>query len=232
MIKKLLEWIYPWKCPGCGTLVPYGFCATCRQELVEIHEPCCKKCGKPLDEDWQEFCYDCQKKEQEYEQGRAVWLHKNGVKKAVYDFKYHNRRVYAEFFAKEMVRKYARLLEIWEVEEIIPIPVSRKRRRQRGYNQAALLAKELGRQTNIEVNLKSLVRIRDTQPQKKLSARERKENLSKAFMWKGKEPPKRRVLLIDDIYTTGATIDSNAIILKRAGAEEVYFLTISIGQGY
>lgn len=232
MIKKILKLIYPWKCPGCGKLVEWGFCEECKQLIEKAKEPCCEKCGKPLGEEWREYCYDCQKTEHEYEKGRALWVHEGVVKKAVYDFKYKNRRIYAEFFAEEIAKQYGTLLYRWKIDEIIPIPVSRRRKRERGYNQAELLVKELEKLINIQGNYHSLVRIKDTKPQKKLNAMERKKNLSKAFLWKGSQAPKRNILLVDDIYTTGNTIDSAAAVLKKNGALRVYFLTVNIGQGY
>ena len=121
---------------------------------------------------------------------------------------------------------------MWDIAVIIPIPLSRKRKRKRGFNQAELLAKELGRGLGIPVDGKSLARVRDTNPQKQMDARGRRVNLRNAFAWKGKDRARGNILLIDDIYTTGNTIDAAARVLKSNGAGKIYFLTISIGQGY
>ena len=119
----------------------------------------------------------------------------------------------------------------WGVEEIIPIPLHPARKRKRGYNQAEILAEELGCLLHIPVRKDVLYRIRKTRPQKSLNDTERIRNLKGAFAVSGKETVKAKVLIVDDIYTTGSTIRRCAKMLRLAGAEKVYFLTISIGQG-
>lgn len=207
-------------------------CTECTSKIVYIEEPRCKKCGKPIRYEEKEFCHDCTKEEFFYERGLSVWLHKGPVRWSVYQFKYHNRRVYAEFYAEEMYRLYGDKIKEWGIQVILPVPLHPKRRRKRGFNQAEVLAKELGKRCNIPIDTSSLIRTVNTRPQKELDDRKRKKNIRNAFQvtkhWKEVE----NVLLIDDIYTTGNTINSIARVLKEKGAEKVYFLTISIGQGF
>lgn len=153
------------------------------------------------------------------------------VRPAIYQFKYHNRRIYGRAFAREMVRAYGRTIRKWQIAIIIPIPLSKSRRRKRGYNQAEILAKEIGRLMDIPVDTESLIRNKNTIPQKVMDARGRRKNLQHAFAWKGMKLQGVNVLLIDDIYTTGSTIDVAAKTVRLAGAEKVHFLTVSIGQG-
>lgn len=120
----------------------------------------------------------------------------------------------------------------WGPDLIMPVPLHKRRRRKRGYNQAGILGRRLGRLLGIRVDDKSLVRRAYTDPQKKLGRRERKKNLRNAFALKESFKPVPAVLLVDDIYTTGNTIDAVSEVLKKKGVEKVYFLTISIGQGY
>ena len=231
-LKKCLGILYPQTCYFCGKISKECMCSECVKQVEYIEEPRCKKCGKPIRYEEQEYCHDCTEHIFYYEQGKSIWLHKGPVRWSVYQFKYHNRRVFAEFYAKEWKRIYGNKLKEWEIDLIIPIPLHRKRRRKRGYNQAEILAKELGERCNIPVDTKSVVRTVNTRPQKELNDKERKRNLSKAFRVTKHWEKARNVLLIDDIYTTGNTIDSVAQILKQKGAEKVYFLTISIGQGF
>ena len=189
------------------------------------------RCGKPIRRDEDEYCYDCGRRSHFYESGRAVWQHTLTVRPAIYQFKYHNRRIYGRTFAREMVNVYGRTVHKWQIAIIIPIPLSKSRRRKRGYNQAELLAKEIGRIMDIPVDTGSLIRRKNTVPQKIMDARGRRKNLQHAFVWKGQRLRGGNVLLIDDIYTTGSTIDAAAKTVKLAGAEKVYFLTVSIGQG-
>lgn len=114
---------------------------------------------------------------------------------------------------------------------MIPVPVSRKKMQKRGYNQAALIARQLAEKTGIPTDLHSLARIRDTIPQKELNHQERRKNLNNAFKMDQNAVKYKKVLLVDDIYTTGSTIDACAVALKEAGVQQVYFISLSIGAG-
>lgn len=189
------------------------------------------RCGKPMEKEEQEYCRDCLKHPVSYEQGCSVWRHRAPVSQAVYRFKYKNKRYYGRIFAEEMAKSCGGHIRRWGIEEIIPVPLHPARRRSRGYNQADILAEELGRIMDIPVNKKILYRIRNTKPQKNLDDTQRIRNLKGAFAVSKQQRIKKVILLVDDIYTTGSTIHKAASILKLAGAEKVYFLTISIGQG-
>lgn len=228
---KIMAFLFPNTCPFCGKVSGTGICDACRKKLPYIREPYCMRCGKPIRRNEDEYCYDCGRHSHFYESGRAVWLHSSSVRPAIYQFKYHNRRIYSCTFAREMVKEYGRLICKWQIAIIVPIPLSKSRKRKRGYNQAELLANEIGRIMNIPVDARSLIRKKNTAPQKIMDARGRKKNLQHAFAWNAPRLQGENVLLIDDIYTTGSTIDAAAEILKLAGAEKVYFLTVSIGQG-
>ena len=230
--KKYLELLYPQTCYFCGKNDTKNICDECAKKIEYLKEPRCKKCGKPIRYAEKEWCYDCENRIFYYEQGRSLWLHKGPVRWSVYQFKYHNRRIYGEFYAKEMYRLYGELVKSWGIDVIIPIPLHKKRKRKRGYNQAEIIAKHFGKLTGIPVESRTVVRIRNTAPQKELTHDERKKNLRESFRvtrgWKGY----KNVLLVDDIYTTGNTIDSVAKTLKEKGVHKVWFLTISIGQGF
>ena len=206
-------------------------CTKCAEKIEYIEEPRCKKCGKPIHREEKEFCYDCEKGKSFYEQGRSVWLHKGPVKWSVYQFKYHNRRIYGEYYAEEMYRLYGAKMKEWGIETIIPVPLHKRRRRKRGYNQAEILARHLGRLSGIPVDTKCVMRVRNTKPQKMLNHKERKRNLKDAFRVVKQRGIAQNILLIDDIYTTGNTINAVARVLIEKGARKVWFLTISIGQG-
>lgn len=195
-----------------------------------IEEPRCKKCGKPIRQKEAEFCYDCEREDLCYEQGRSLWLHKMPVSSSIYAFKYKNRRVYGEVYGREMAKTFRKIIRLWEIDVIVPVPLHRKKQKKRGYNQAEILAKEIGFRVGIPVDTTLVKRKKNTVPQKEFTRKERKKNLKNAFEVTGKVEGKR-VLIIDDIYTTGSTIDSISILLKKAGVEKTYFLTISIGQG-
>ena len=189
------------------------------------------RCGKPLDKESREYCADCSGRDSNIVQGRSVWLHREPVPQAVYRFKYHNRRSSGEVFAHEMAKQYGRWIAANGIEEIIPVPLHPSRKRRRGFNQAEVLAVQLSELTGIPVRKDVLFRIKKTSPQKILNPGERRANLKGAFAVSARWKPCRNVLLIDDIYTTGSTIERCSGMLKKAGTENVWFLTISIGQG-
>ena len=230
MILKLL---WPEICPFCGKVYAKGVCPACEIKLNElmIHQPMCMKCGKPIRRVEQEFCHDCTIITHHFDRGQALWLHKPPVSNSIYQFKYHNQRAFGKYYARAMAKQFESIIREWNPDCIVPIPLHKKRKRKRGYNQAMIIAKKLGEIWEIPVNGKILRRIKSTNPQKKLGSRERKKNLKNAFSVAGNLEYVKRVLLIDDIYTTGNTIDEAARKLKQDGVEKVYFLTISIGQG-
>ena len=232
IIEKCLGVLYPQTCCFCGKISKEHICKECIEKITYIEEPVCKKCGKPIRYKETEYCGDCEKTAFSYEQGKSVWLHTDVVRWSIYQFKYHNRRIYGKFYAQELFRIYGRWVRQNKIDVIIPVPLHKKRQRKRGYNQSELIARQLGKLLHLPVNAKAVVRKRNTKPQKELSHKERRHNLKEAFCvtkhWKGKG----NVLLIDDIYTTGNTIDSVAKLLRQKGADKVWFLTISIGQGF
>lgn len=230
-LKKIL---WPDTCPLCGKVRAGGLCGLCAEkaEALLVKEPACMKCGKPVRENEQEYCADCMHTEHSYDRGTAVWIHRKPVSTSIYRFKYHNQRFYARFYAAEIISQKRTVIRRWHPDAIVPVPLHPRRKRKRGYNQAEILAREIGRQLEIPVCPELVRRVRDTKPQKNLGHDGRKKNLTQAFETAGKICGLDCILVVDDIYTTGNTIDAVASVLKKAGVSKVYFLTISIGQGY
>lgn len=196
------------------------------------------KCGKPIQNEEQEYCYDCSRFDYAFEQGHSMWLHVQPVSGAIYQYKFHNKRCYAKTFAREMAKKYYSWIKCRNIDAIIPVPLHASKKRKRGFNQAELLAdllayelKEIDYKVQIPVLKNVLYRIKKTKPQKMLDDLGRQENLKGAFGVSKSWKPVHNVLVIDDIYTTGATMQRISKVLRKAGVEKVYFLTISIGQG-
>lgn len=190
------------------------------------------RCGKPLRLQEKEYCYDCTRESHFFDAGSSAWVHKTPVSNSIYQFKYHNQRAFAQVFAREIVAQYENEIRRWNPDVLLPVPLHKKRKRKRGYNQSELLANEIGALLNLPVESGLLVRTKNTKPQKTQGHTGRKDNLRKAFALKYRFPKGSTIIVVDDIYTTGNTIDAIAFLLKNAGAEKVYFLTISIGQGY
>lgn len=200
--------------------------------LHPVTEPLCKKCGKPLSVREAEYCPDCERKKHFYTRGRAALEYDSLMRESIGRFKYNNRREYGNFYVQELLDICGPAVRSWNVDLLIPIPLHKSRRRKRGFNQAELIAKGLGRELGIPVSANCLLRTRKTSPQKELNDQERKNNLKNAFQVVDYDVKFKKVLLIDDIYTTGSTIDAAASVLLESGVEKVYFLSISIGRGY
>lgn len=234
IIEGAASWLWPEACPFCGRVESLGICDACRRkaDALKVREPRCMRCGKPLRFAEQEYCYDCMHMRHRYDRGYGMWIHREPVSTSIYQFKYHNQRRYGVYYAEELICCYGHIIKRWDPDLIIPIPLHKKRRRKRGYNQAAVICRIIGRRLGITVDERSLIRKQHTDPQKALGHQERKRNLKDAFALKNGFRPVPAVLLIDDIYTTGNTIDAASAVLKKKGVEKVYFLTISIGQGY
>lgn len=230
--KNCLGIIYPQTCCFCGKVSRHPICSNCFTQISYIKEPRCKKCGKPIRYHEQELCYDCNKREFAFEQGKNIWIHEGKVKWSIYQFKFHNKRIYGEFYAKEFVRLYGRWIRENEIDLIVPVPLHTKRKRKRGYNQAEIIAKHLGKALGIKVDSKAVVRVKETTHQKTLNDQERRENLKQAFCVTKDLSEFKNLLIVDDIYTTGSTINEIANTIRLKFACKVWFLTISIGQGF
>lgn len=239
MITGLLHILYPKRCPVCDKVVAaspfdreYPICNSCRRTVEYVVEPVCKVCGKPISNERGEFCGDCRKQKHAFIQGKALWIYKGKVKQSIYRLKYGNRREYGIAYAQELVKRYGGWIKKKQIQAIVPIPLHKKRRRQRGYNQAEIIAEEMGRLLRLPVYKNLLIRCVHTRPQKELNDKERKNNLKKAFKMSENNVQLDHILLVDDIYTTGSTMDGAAAALLEAGVSEVYFVSVSIGRGY
>lgn len=232
VLQKMAILLYPNRCPVCDRLVRDTLiCPACAKRLRYISQPICYRCGKPVAHEAQEYCSDCAGKKREFVQGRAVFLYQGPMRGILYRYKYGNRRDYTEFLAREAAYRYGDWARRLYVDLVIPIPLSKKRMRRRGYNQADVFAKRFSELCGLQYDAGLLARIRNTVPQKQLSVQERKNNLKNAFKMSRNVVNLKRILLIDDIYTTGSTIDAAALALKQAGVKDVFYLCISIGQG-
>lgn len=232
--ERIVSALYPRQCPICREIVtPKGdtICRKCRDGLPYIKEARCRKCSKPVHNPQIEYCYDCSRQRHLYIEGIAMFEHKGAIRDTIYDIKYGNKREYLDFFADEIAEKYGNKIKEWQADALVPVPLYKKKEIQRGFNQAMELAKRLGKRMDIPVNGKILLRDRVTVPQKELTEKQRKKNVENAFHISENIVKLNRVILIDDIYTTGSTIDACTETLLNAGVREVYFITMSIGDG-
>lgn len=201
----LLDLLYPPRCVVCREPGPERFCSVCRSAVLPA--------GPPLGPRSQLA-------------GRAcVGIYEGPLREAVLRLKYHDRRS----LALDLGLLMADILEArsgeWRPDALVPVPIHPRRRRERGYNQAELLAAAVGERCGLPVR-EALERVRDTPPQVGLGGQQRRENVRDAFRPRAGAAPGRRPVLIDDVQTTGATLEEAARTLRTAGAHCVYALTL------
>lgn len=229
---KGMDLLYPPKCPFCNEIRGLGeskICEVCFRQLPKRKPPFCLKCGKPIEREEDEFCKNCKNEMPEFDKAYPMLLYRNKVPEALARFKYGNDREIGKVFIRELGKETMAKLKCLEIDGIVPVPLYKKKEDLRGYNQAYLLAKEIGKILEKPVYKNYLVRTVSTIAQKELTEGERKKNIKRAFKI-GKNVVKlNQVLLVDDIYTTGVTVSTCAGVLKDAGVKTVYVTCIGIG---
>ena len=230
---NLRDLLFPPRCVLCDEVIAAedgGCCEECRPKLKYITEPWCLKCGAPVASAEDGFCASCRVRGHLFAAGRALYEYA-GVRTSIYRFKYSGRAEYAEFYGREMALKLKSQLTAWKPDGLIPIPLHKSRERLRGYNQAERLARAIGRYSDIPVYDRIVFRKKKTRPMKELNVKERQNNLKGAFIIPQDVVKLKRIVLVDDIYTTGATMDNVTKLLLERGVLEVYTLTLAIGTG-
>ncbi len=234
VLRTAEDLVYPRRCPVCDKPVrPFGalICPECQAGLPKIRgHRTCRKCGRILPPYEYNYCGDCRRTRHRFERGCAVFPYR-GVSGSIYRFKYEGRAEYAAFFGRCMAERIRE--EFPAVSSgnwiLVPVPCSREKLRKRGYNQAALLAREAASALGLPEREDVLVRVRDTKPMRNMSASARVRNLENAFIAYTNDVKLLSIMLVDDIYTTGATVDACAAALYQAGAAAVCFAALSIG---
>jgi ComF family protein len=218
-----LDLLFPRWCVGCGREGDF-ICPSCRQSLSRIMPPLCPKCGRPQSSAM--LCPGCLSWQAEIDGIRSPFRFDGAIRQAIHELKYRNLRALAGLLAQ--------LLSDYLVnnpvpgEVLVPVPLHHKRLRERGYNQSCLLAQELGKLINLPVVDDCLVRQRHAPPQARTSTvDERRSNVADAFFCRDLRLKGKQVLLIDDVSTSGATLDACARALKEAGATTVWGLVLA-----
>ncbi len=230
----LLNLLFPPHCPVCDSVRAIRepvCCPECRRKLLEIGDNACFLCGRPTEET-EEYCDSCRKRKPSFERGFSAFAYQGAAREAVLGFKFSGRETAGAFFAQELLRMHGEEMRLFGADAVVPVPLHPRKLRMRGYNQAEILAKHLAEGLQIPLEAHLLIRKRNTRPQKELSAAARLRNLTEAFavptgIFSNKE---RRmpesILLVDDILTTGSTLEACARIAKRAGVRRVAVVTV------
>ncbi len=186
------------------------------------------RCGRTVREEGEAYCPDCRDREKSFVTGFPLCDYDDLMQRAVTRIKYGNRREYIRPFAALMAERYGRELRELGADCIVPVPVHPSRLKTRGFNQAELLARELAPHLGIPVRPDFLSRTRKTEAQKELTPDERVRNLSSAFTADLMGETADTVILADDIYTTGSTVEACSRVLRAAGVSRVYYISICI----
>lgn len=222
-IWRLLDWIYPPFCCNCNQ-IGYEVCPDCWDHIQLLSQTrTCDHCGKRIAEG--SVCPDCRHHPPAFDQLKS-WAEYQGVtRQIVMHIKYLSRRGLVPYLIDPMVQT----IRDWgiQVDMILPIPLAKGRLKERGFNQSDLLAKPIAMHLGLFYSTNALFRIRETHSQVGLTAQERHHNIVGAFQADQLICREKNVLIIDDIATTGATLNECAATLKQAGANKVYCFTVA-----
>jgi ComF family protein len=236
MLKNWKEWkawnlLYPRKCAICDCVLSkkeQDICRACKKRVFIIDNNICLTCGKPIKEG-ETYCKDCRSRKHYFAWGVACYRYCD-VRDAIYRMKYAGREDIISYFSTQIAQHLKINLLQMHADCFIPIPMHRSRERKRGYNQATLLARELSLRLGIPILENAVIRRKKTIPMKYLSVKQRQLNLKKAFIIGKNDVKLKTIILVDDIYTTGSTMDCVAKVLLEAGAKEIYFVVVAIGK--
>ena len=218
-----LDLLFPQHCVGCGKEGEF-LCYSCRQSLPRITPPLCPRCGRPQPSGI--LCPGCVGWSAKIDGIRSPFRFDGAMREAVHQLKYRNLRALAVPLAK-LLLDYLVTNPV-PAEVLVPVPLHRKRLRERGYNQSSLLARQLGKLANLPVVDDCLIRQRHAPPQARTATvEERQSHVIDAFACPDHRLRDKQVLLIDDVSTSGATLDACAAALKTAGATSVWGLVMA-----
>jgi ComF family protein len=231
----LLNLIFPPLCPICKTLLGSQgknsiICADCHKAIRPVGPPYCPCCGLPYPsgDEKGHLCAPCLKEKRYFEVHRTCALYEGALKEAIHRFKYGGVFPLVKVFGDLLHPAFQNLTRDYPVDLLVPVPLHMRRLRERGFNQALLLVRELSKRAGIPYAERALKKIKDTPFQITLKKRERRKNLTRAFQVKDREAIKgKAVILVDDVYTTGTTVNECSRALRMAGAERVAVLTVA-----
>lgn len=217
-----LDLLFPPNCGGCGVFRS-RWCENCQKTVQRLPNRVCDRCGRPNYK--YSACHNCKLRNPSFDKLRSWAYFEGPLRSVIHKLKYRGDQTLGEILARPLIK----LLEgyHWNPDTVIPVPLCEKRYLKRGYNQAALLARPVALAIGKPYQTKGLLKIRETDTQVGLTFNQRMVNVSGAFLADSDYVERKRVLLIDDVTTSGATLEACAAALKTAGAMEVFCLTLA-----
>ena len=227
-IIDITEYVFfPKRCCSCGKVIrsDLNFCDECNIENCRIRKPKCYHCGQE-----NSLC-GCSTENRKYNMITAPFYYIDEARNSIKNFKFHGYFDNGKFLADEMAKTVKEDFDIGEIDLAIPVSLSKKRRRQRGFSQTNYLTKIVAEKIDVEYRDDILIKIRETPPQAELKAKQRRTNLKDAYKVKdGVDLSGKTVLLCDDVKTTGTTLNECTRMLRKAGAKKIYCLTAAISK--
>jgi competence protein ComFC len=227
MFNIVFDILFPPKCAICGAYDRGAICTSCETLIQPLKSPFCRICGKPKDRFFQkDLCNDCNSGYPVFNMARSAFIYDGVLKEALHKFKFCSKKKLGEALGVLLSKHLsASDIPLQDIDVIIPIPLPRKRQQERGYNQSAVIAEILAGHFNIELDVNSLIKIKDIKRQHDLKREDRFVNIKGAF--KCRKTTYKKALLIDDIYTTGATVQEASLAMKDAGITDIYVMTLA-----
>ena len=221
-LRTLLDWVFPPICAACGKEGEI-FCAECLGAIIPIKQPTCRYCSLSLAKPG--ICTRCLEGDHPYTEVVSYAVYSGSLRSAIHAMKYQNNFWLGELLSRHMIA----LLKDknWPIDVVMPIPLSEERLEERGYNQAALLSKPIAKYFGWKHDQRSLVRIKGNHSQVALTREQRFENVRSAFLSEIPTQSNLRVLLVDDVFTTGATITEASKTLRATGFTDIYAITLA-----
>ena len=232
-IERIFHFLLPPQCYCCEKFLeddPQGICRDCLSEIHWIGPPICSVCGRPFVsmEGESHLCGDCITKKKYFTMARALGSYEGSLQKAIHRWKYQGKTYFNPLFGEWMTEGLRRYWDPHLFDLLLPVPLHIQRLRERGFNQTLLLVKELSLRTGIPYRRRLLQKKRATVPQVNLDGIEREKEVKGSFyVRKEKDLEGKSILLVDDVYTTGATVNECSKVLLRGGAKRVDVLTLA-----
>lgn len=227
-LRGIIDLLFPPRCQVCRTPGLFPLCAACRSAIRVIHPPVCRRCGRPLrgPSDLLFTCITCRRRRPHFSAARAAGVYDGALREAIHAFKFGRRRALAAPLGRLMAQVARRDPQLQAADLIVPVPLHRRRFRERGFNQSALLASEVAADVGFPLAEDLLIKLRAAPPQSGLLLKDRRQNVRGAFTCAG--PVHGAVILVDDVISTGFTVSECARILCQAGAARVVVLTAAM----
>ncbi len=220
--RTALDWLFPPTCLGCGEEGVF-ICPECFSKIKLVPRDVCNYCGAYTSKKGK--CANCHDRQLPYAGFRAFAFYEGVIRKAIHHLKYQNDLTIGRYLAGLLTMVYQRTN--WEADLVVPIPIGEQKRYERGYNQAERLAKPLAELLEIPFTSEALIRINEISSQVGLNHEERRENVREAFVANARLLEGKKVLLVDDVFTSGATMEAAASEVMAAGATRVFCLTVA-----